>query len=250
MKISVQLYSLRDVGDFDAQLALARECGFDWVETVAMHGLPAREFADKVASHGLRVSSMHASLVQLESQPQVITEACHATGCPLVVMPFLPMGERPADAPAWQAMGQRLARLGDALRAEGPRLAYHNHDFEFLSYGGRPALDWLFDHSTPEQLGWEADLGWVCRAGADPWSWLERHGHRLAAVHAKDIAPARTAVDEDGWAALGQGVLPWSRLLPHLASRVDVLVFEHDMPRDARAILRSSRAFFAEHGLG
>ena len=29
MKLSVQIYSLRNAGDFDAQLKLAREAGFD-----------------------------------------------------------------------------------------------------------------------------------------------------------------------------------------------------------------------------
>ena len=250
MKISVQLYSLRDVGDFDAQLALARECGFEWVETVALHELSPTAFAEKVAWHGLRVSSMHVSLAALEALdagPVAVIEACRLTQCPLVVMPFLPMGERPADAAAWRAMGRRLAGLGEQLAAAGLRLAYHNHDFEFLHYEGRPALDWLFEQTTPSQLGWEADLGWVCRSGADPWHWLQRLGDRLAAVHAKDVAAAGQAIAEDGWAALGQGVLPWDRLLPHLASRTDLIVFEHDMPRDAKAILQVSRAFLARH---
>lgn len=247
MKLSVQIYSLREVGDFDTQLKLAKACGFEWVECVATHGLAPAEFAARVAAQGLKVSSMHVSLVLLESQLPMIVEACKLTACPLVVMPFLPMGERAASAAGWQAMGERLAGLGDALRAQGLRLAYHNHDFEFLVYDGRTALEWLFGASTPEQLAWEADLGWVCRAGADPWLWLARYADRLAAVHAKDIAPPRTTVDEDGWAALGQGVVPWGQLLPHLASRVDLVIFEHDKPKDAEAILRTSQRFLAQH---
>lgn len=249
MKVSVQIYSLREVGDLDAQLALARDCGFEWIESVATHGLAPDDFASRVAAHGLKVSSMHVSLALLENAPEraKLVQACRLTGCPLLVMPFLPMGERPATGAGWQAMGQRLGALGTLLRADGLRLAYHNHDFEFLAYDGKTALDWLFESTTPEQLGWEADLGWVCRAGADPWVWLDRWGDRLAAVHAKDIAPPRATVDEDGWAALGRGVLPWARLLPHLASRVDIVVFEHDKPRDAAAILRTSRGFLAEH---
>lgn len=246
MKISVQLYSLRDVGDFDAQLALARECGFDWVESVATHGLAPAAFAERLRAHDVRLSSMHASLELLESAPHTVVDACRAAGCELVVMPWLPMGERPASAAGWSALGRRLAALGTGLRSEGLRLAYHNHDFEFLPYDGKPALDWLFEAAAGEQLAWEADLGWLCRAGGDPWTWLGRHGDRLAAVHAKDVAAERTAPDEDGWAALGEGVLPWDRLLAHLASRVDTVVFEHDQPRDAGAVLRTSRAYLGQ----
>jgi sugar phosphate isomerase/epimerase len=243
MKISVQLYSLRSVGDFDAQLALARDCGFDWVETVATHELAPAEFAARVAAHGLRVSSMHVSLALLESQLDTIVEACRLSGCPLVVMPWLPMGERAVGGPAWAALGERLAGIGATLARSGLRLAYHNHDFEFLQHDGRCALEWIFGAAPASLLGWEADLGWVCRAGADPWLWLDRFGDRLAAVHAKDIAAPRAALDEDGWAPLGAGIVPWKKLLARLATQVDTIVFEHDLPRDPRAVLQTSRDF-------
>lgn len=247
MKISVQIYSIREAGDFDAQLALARQCGFEWVETVATHGLAPQAFADKIASHGLKVSSMHAGIVLLESDLATVLEACRLTGCPLVVMPWLPMGERPATAEGWRAIGRRLAALGDAVRAAGLQLAYHNHDWEFLTFEGRSALEWIFSETTVEQLRWEADLGWVARAGADPWVWLDRLSDRLICVHAKDIAPPGTAVNEDGWATLGQGIVPWAALLAHLKSRVELVVFEHDHPSDFTATLSGSQAFMQQH---
>jgi sugar phosphate isomerase/epimerase len=247
MKISLQIYSIRDAGDFDAQLALARRCGYTWVETVATHGLAPQAFADKVAAHGLKVSSMHTALALLESDLELVVAACRATGCALVVMPWLPMGERPATGEGWRAIGRRLAAIGDRLREHGLPLAYHNHDWEFLSYEGRTALEWIFSEATPEQLRWEADLGWVCRAGADPWHWLERYADRLVCVHAKDIAPPGTAVAEDGWTTLGRGIVPWAALLAHLKTRVDLVVFEHDQPVDFEPTLRDSHAFLRQH---
>ncbi len=250
MQISVQLYSLRDAGDLAAQLRLVREAGFPQVESVATHGLAPQEFAARVTAEGLAVSSMHASLAWLEADRPAVVAACRATACPLVVMPWLPMGERPATAAGWRALGERLAAIGERLADDGLRLAYHNHEFEFLAYDGRAALDWLFDAAPASRLGWEADLGWVCRAGADPWAWTGRHADRLVALHAKDIAPPGTAVDEDGWAALGRGIVPWAELLPALAPRVPLAVFEHDRPRDAAAVLRTSHDFLRQHLAG
>jgi sugar phosphate isomerase/epimerase len=247
MKISVQMHSLREVGGFDAQLSLARQAGFEWVETVATHGLRPAEFAARLAAHGLGVSSMHVSLAALESDLDTVIEACRRSACPLIVMPWLPMGERPATPAGWAAMGQRLGAQGDRVRAEGLQLAYHNHDFEFLAYQGRAALEWLFEATTPAQLAWEADLGWVGRAGADPQHWLSRFADRLAAVHAKDIAPDGTAVDEDGWTALGRGILPWADLLARLRTSVGPVVFEHDHPADHLATLRTSHAYLVHH---
>lgn len=247
MKISVQIYSLREAGDLDTQLALARSCGFTWVETVATHDLSPQAFADKVAAHELQVSSMHAALALLEADMASVIEACRLTRCPLVVMPWLPMGERPPTAAGFRALGQRLAALGDALRPHGVQLAYHNHDFEFLQYEGRTALEWIFSAVTPAQLGWEADLGWVSRAGADPQMWLDKFADRLAAVHAKDMAAPRMALEEDGWTTLGQGIVPWAALLAQLKTRTDLVVFEHDHPVDFESTLRNSHAFLTQY---
>lgn len=247
-RISVQIYSIREAGDFDTQLALARQAGFEWVETVATHGLSAPDFAAKIAAHGLKVSSMHAALLQLEGGDlPLLAEACRLTGCPLIVMPWLPMGLRSATAAGWRAMGERLAALAEQVNALGLRLAYHNHEFEFLSYDGRTALEWLFGATTPARLGWEVDLGWVHRAGADAQHWLKLYADRLVAVHAKDIAPPATAVAEDGWTTLGTGIVPWPALLAQLKPSVPLFVFEHDHPVDFARTLKDSHQFLVKH---
>jgi sugar phosphate isomerase/epimerase len=245
--ISVQIYSLREAGDFDAQLALARAAGFEWIESVAGHGLPPDEFAAKVAAHGLRVSSMHVALTMAEGDLDHVIALCRASGCPLVVVPWLPMGERAATAAGWRAIGTRLAAIGDQLNAAGLRLAYHNHEFEFLHYDGRTALEWIFSSATPAQLGWEADLGWVSRAGVAASAVVDAHADRLVCVHAKDIAPPSTAVDEDGWCALGQGIVPWAALFAQLKPRIKLFVLEHDKPKDHAAMLKTSFAFMQQH---
>src|SRR5215467_4968668 len=107
MKLSVQIYSVRNAGDFATQLQLAREAGFEWIESVATHGLAPATFAETLAEHGLKLSSMHASLDLLETRPEHVVEACQATNCNLVVMPWLPRGELSSTGGGWTAMGQR-----------------------------------------------------------------------------------------------------------------------------------------------
>lgn len=240
MKLSVQIYSLREAGDFDTQLALAREAGFEWIESVAAHGLTPQKFAATLANHGLKLSSMHASLELLETDPEQVVEACRATACPLVVMPWLPRGEISATGAGWAAMGKRLAGIGSTLAGQGLRLAYHNHDFEFLSYDGRMAIEWLFDAAPAAQLGWEADLGWVRRAGQDPMHWVRRYADRLDSLHVKDIAPDGPRRGEDGWCALGRGIVGWATLLPALREHCDLFIFEHDNPVDYLNTLKTS----------
>lgn len=240
MKLSVQIYSLRNAGDLNTQLGLVKAAGFEWIESVSTHGLAPAAFARTLVDHGLMLSSMHASLELLETQPEHVVEACKATGCTLVVMPWLPRGELSATGTGWSAMGQRLGEISHGLAQHGLRLGYHNHDFEFLSYDGRLAIEWLFDAVPAAQLGWEADLGWVRRAGQDPMRWIQRYADRLVAVHAKDIAPDGPRRGEDGWCALGQGIVGWNTLLPALRGHCDLFVFEHDNPVEFPQTLKTS----------
>jgi sugar phosphate isomerase/epimerase len=249
MQLSIQLYSLRAFGDLDAQLALCKKVGYTHVESVATHGLAPADFAARLAAHGLALSSMHAGIALLEdpAERQKLIEACHTTGCPLIVMPWLPMGERASTGAGWRAIGARLASLGELINAAGLRLAYHNHEWEFLTYEGKTALEWIFGAAPAALVGWEADLGWVRRAGQAPLAWVERYADRLVSVHAKDIAAAGLGRDEDGWAALGEGIVGWNELFPALRERCSLFVLEHDMPKDHEAVLSISLACMRRH---
>jgi len=66
-------------------------------------------------------------------------------------------------------------------------------------------------------------------------------------VHAKDIAPPGSAVDEDGWTTLGAGILPWADLLHRLKADVDLVDYEHDQPVEFESTLRASHAFMRQH---
>jgi sugar phosphate isomerase/epimerase len=240
MKLSVQIYSLRNAGDLNTQLALVKQAGFEWIESVSTHGLTPAKFAQTLADHGLKLSSMHAGLELLETQPEHVVEACKAAGCALVIMPWLPRGELSATGAGWSAMGRRLGGISQGLAKHGLRLGYHNHDFEFFSYDGRMAIEWLFDAVPASQLGWEADLGWVRRAGQDPLHWIQRYADRLVAVHVKDIAPDGPRRGEDGWCTLGQGIVGWPTLLPALRGHCELFIFEHDNPVEFPKTLQTS----------
>ena len=88
---------------------------------------------------------------------------------------------------------------------------------------------------------WEADLAWVVRGGADPRHWIELYRGRIPLVHVKDIAPAGDNADEDGWADVGAGIMPWSELWPRcVAAGAETMIAEHDNPSDFDRFARVS----------
>ena len=85
------------------------------------------------------------------------------------------------------------------------------------------------------------------RGGAEPEPWLRRYSDRLASAHVKDIAPAGTKLDEDGWADVGAGVLDWRELWTLCrACGAQWMVVEHDKPSDPERCARASFAYLSK----
>lgn len=230
-KIALQLYTVRSAGDLAQRLALAREAGYAWVESEALHGLDAEAFIGTLRASGLGLASMHVEMSDLAQRLPAILQALKALDCQQLVMPWLDDHERPADAAGWRALALQLQQHAQDLAPQGVSLAYHNHAFEFerLDEDGRTVLETMFDAAPA--LRWQPDVAWVARAGEDPAIWLARYAARLQSVHVKDLVrEGEGDAAEQGWATLGEGRLPWAQWLPGLATRLHTFIVEHDHP--------------------
>jgi len=240
--IALQLYTLRRLGlPFETLVRRAAEAGYAGVETVGSHGLDAAAAGAAAAAAGVKVCSSHVPLHALEEDATGVCRFNRALGNDVVVVPWLPPELRGGSAAGWQALGRRLAGLGQRCRDEGVRLLYHNHDFELEPVDGRTGLAWMLDAAAPEDLGLEPDLGWVRRAGLDPVALLAPYAGRCPRVHVKDLAPADGREVDGGWMDVGDGVLDWPALLPACRrAGAEWFVVEHDEPSDPIRTARRS----------
>jgi sugar phosphate isomerase/epimerase len=244
--LSIQLYSLRTLPGLPAVLDAARGAGYRHVELIGSHLDAADELRLQLDARGLGASSSHVGLAALRERFDAVIAACKTLGLTQLFMPSVPPDERRNTEPYWTVLGRELGQM--ALRAQdrGIGLGYHNHDWELsLQPDGRSALDCLFAGAGAAPLSWQADLAWLVRGGADAVDLMQRYQPRLISVHAKDLAPAGTKQDEDGWADVGHGVLDWrGRLAPAaVACGARWLVAEHDKPSDPLRFARNSFSF-------
>lgn len=243
-RLAVQMYGLRELdlplGDLLREVAAA---GYGGIETVGTQGVAADELLKLLEKHGLEVASSHVALSDLEADPDAVIAFNRAVSNDTLIVPWLPPEARPQHAAGWRALGARLGDLAAVCSAPGMTLLYHNHDFEMVEIDGQLALEHLLA-GAPATLGLELDLAWVVRGGGDPLELLRRFHGRVPRVHLKDLAPAGENEDEDGWADVGSGTLPWDALLS--ASReagAQWFVVEHDKPKDPLASIRNSAAY-------
>jgi sugar phosphate isomerase/epimerase len=245
--LSVQLYSLRSLGDLDRILDAVAAAGYRYVETIGSHLENAPEVADKLAARGLKVSSTHASLAQLNDTPDTVAAACRTLGFTQIYMPSIPVERRSMPGEDWTALGRQLGELARRFEGEGLALGYHNHNWELQpKQGERTALDLLFAAASGSPLTWQVDVAWLVRGGADPKALIQRYGNLVSAAHVKDLAPQGQGEDEGGWADVGHGVLDWPdlwRACKQAGARW--MVVEHDAPRDPATSVRRSHDYIA-----
>lgn len=245
--IAVQMYTLRNVASLEEQLKIVHDAGIHAVETVGTQNASAADLKRLLEKYSIQVVSTHVQLSDLRSDLDKVVAFNKSIGNSVLVVPYLKKEERPTDAAGWTALGKKLGAISNKVRAKGMTLAYHNHDFEIVDFNGKTGLELMFEGAGPK-LEAELDLAWIARAGYDPAALLGKFRGRVFAVHAKDNAPTGQAKEEDGFAALGKGVLNWNAILP-AAARAGVrwYIIEHDHPLDPAAVVKTGAAYLNEH---
>ena len=237
---SYQLYSSRNFPPLDATLKMVGDLGYAEVEGFGGVYSDPKALEAALDRNGLEMTSGHFGIDMLEKEVDKALDIARTVGMKAIYCPYLMPDQRPADAAGWRAFGKRLERAGKPYRDAGFTFGWHNHDFEFkvLPDGSLPMT--LILEAAPG-LTWEADVAWIVRGGADPIDWIRRYGDRLTAVHVKDIAPAGQNADEDGWADVGHGTVPWRAIWAEVKKTpASIFVMEHDKPNDDARFARRS----------
>jgi len=232
---SYQLYSSRNNPPIGATLGVLSAAGYAEVEGYGglfADGADSAALAASLTANNLHMASCHLGLDMVENDPEGVLNLARTLNIEAVFVPYIMPDDRPTDAAGWKTFGARLEKAGAPFRAAGLAFGYHNHDFEFVALpDGSIPMDHILEGGP--SLAWEADIAWIVRGGADPLAWIARYAPRIIAAHLKDIAPAGTCEDEDGWADVGHGTMDWPGLMTALAdTKCRYFVMEHDNPSD------------------
>ena len=159
---------------------------------------------------GLEVISLHTDLGSLEREPEAVIEEAKSFGTGKVVITGMYRFDY-SDEASVQELAKRLNKVGDALKASGLSLLYHNHNVELLQVKpGLRAYDILIEDTNPELVGFEFDSYWFTDGGADAKSWMKKLGGRMKLWHVTDrgsrqTGPAMTPILKADSMELGTG---------------------------------------------
>jgi sugar phosphate isomerase/epimerase len=205
------------MADLPRALEAVAEMGYEGVEFAGYYGCEIgtlRQLLDDAGlkSVGTHTWWQHVPLVGRGSEDhlaQAIADS-HTLGTEL----WLGIGDVPFPEPGrerragWVAQCEQYNQLAARVAADGLRVGYHNHAFEFEKVvEGERLWDILLAHLS-EDIVIELDTGSAFRGGGDVLAILAQCAGRVKAIHLKSHSKTRGTR-----ALIGEDDLPWQAIL-------------------------------------
>jgi sugar phosphate isomerase/epimerase len=239
--LGMHLFTMRGplAVDFEGTLAQLAAIGYATVGVSGRHGHTAAQIRGMIDRTGLRAVLEHVPYTTITDGGWAqALEDVRTLGGKWIVVPSLPTS---MGSPAgYREAARQFNQAGLAARRAGLKLLFHNHDADHRIVDGELLYDILVDETDPALVGFELDLYWAAKGGADPVRYFRKHPHRFPALHVKDMAP------DGDFADVGSGVLDFRRMF-RSAERggVKQWLVEHDRPADPFQSARNSYTYLA-----
>ncbi|MEJ8638713.1 sugar phosphate isomerase/epimerase [Streptomyces sp. MS2.AVA.5] len=240
--LGMHLYTMRTplATDFKGTLARLADIGYATVGVSGRHGNSAAAIRTMLDETRLKAVLEHVGydIVRGSGLPQAL-EDIHTLGARWIVVPSLP-GAMHTPA-GFREAAREFNRAGLAAREAGlGPLLFHNHGLDHQVVEGENLYDILLKETDPHLVGFELDVYWAAKGGADPRSLFVRHRRRFPALHVKDMAP------NGDFADVGSGVLDFRSMFGTADSGgVRQWLVEHDSPADPFATALNSYRYLS-----
>lgn len=204
-EVCIQLYSVRDLlksdADLEPILKQLAEMGYTSVEAAnyndgKFYGMAPADFKALVEKYGMSVLSSHTTraLTDEELAKGDLTEALawwdkciadhKAAGMKYIVTPWMSVPKTIKDL---QTYCDYYNEVGKRCREAGLKYGYHNHNHEFQKVEGKEVmLDYMLQHTNPENVFFQMDVYWVVRGQSSPVDYFTKYPGRFTMLHIKD----------------------------------------------------------------
>jgi len=221
--IGLQLYSLRELlpKDVNGTLQKVSLAGYTQVELYGFNikdqfwGLKPDELKKILDENHLEPISGHFNMFPYlktgeEAELKAAIDAAKILGLKYVTIPWL-LPDMRTSAEDYKTLAKRLNHAGELCKNAGLRLAYHNHDFEFIKYGNETGMDILLKYTDKKLVDFEMDIYWVIRSGLQPYALFKANRGRFVMWHIKDMDKS----DQNLNAEIGSGTIDYKGLLKY-----------------------------------
>ncbi len=208
-KIGLQLYTVRNemAKDFEGSLKRVAELGYNEVEFAGYYNLAPKDVRAILDRYKLAAPAAHVPLKDVEANLDKTIEAAQVIGHKFLICPYLEDKDR-RSLDDYKRHAATFNKAGEACKKTGIQFGYHNHDFEFQSFGGEMAYDQLLSDTDPKLVTMELDLYWIVKANQDPLVYMAKYPGRFTLFHVKEM----DKTDKRGITEVGRGVIDFKTI--------------------------------------
>lgn len=187
--IGIQLYTVRKemLADPTGTLKQLAKIGYKEIESAKSekgnyYGLSPKEVRKVTNDLGIKLVSGH---VQIDADWQKSIDQAAEAGQSYLICSVLPGKGQTVEN--YQRSADIFQKSAEQCKKSGITFGYHNHENEFEKIGEQTLYDILLDHTDPELVKMELDLGWVIATGSDPDYYFNKYPGRFPCWHLKDM---------------------------------------------------------------
>ena len=215
--IGVQTFTIRKQQKKDlrqAYLALTR-LGIRDLEIARIHfdDKSGRRVADLMRKLGIRVAAIQVKPRHVFGAVEDVVAFCNQTGCRRVVISQLPFSCILGSEQKFYDFVAKLDRQHAIYAAHGIELAYHHHNWEYITLScGKTRMDVLLEET--KNIQFVHDTYWTTKCGLSSPHQIRRFGNRLMGIHLRDLTLHKKGLQvqsRDG--AIGDGVVDFPAVL-------------------------------------
>jgi sugar phosphate isomerase/epimerase len=224
-KLGLQLFSIREALARDLKDTLKQVAAFGY-EEVEIYGfsdlkyykLEPTVFKSILDDNNLTTSSGHYDLNkfmlpgstddQMFRYVDECIEGAHTLKQKYIVWPWLDPDSRTIDK--FKIVADKLNRIGERLKPANLKVAYHNHDFEFIEHNGQIGYDIILKETDSSLVKLQADLYWLSNASKlKPHDYFVQNPGRYPMWHLKDMSKQDRNLHE----IMGEGTIDFKSIL-------------------------------------
>lgn len=218
--IGVQLYTVRNIIEKDPAGVLKQIDEIGYREAECTQG-NLDKIWDALKATRLKPVSVHLdnAIFAPDRHEQLVAAIGNmkARGFSYAVYPYVPPAQR-HGADTFKELADTLNRAGAECKKAGLKLCYHNHAFEYQTYGSQYGLEMLMDALDKNLVGLELDAFWASVGGHDPVELLQKYSGRVDLLHIKDKQAGTPVqfnerVPKTAFKEAGKGVIDWAKVL-------------------------------------
>ena len=209
MKLGAQLFSLRTFcktpeGIRDT-FRRVKEIGYEVVQVSGCGPIEPERLRDISEEFSLPITCTHSPADRILNDTDKLIADHRIYGCNSIGIGSMD-GKYRGSLEGVRAFISEYREACKKIHDAGMQLTYHNHDFEFVDFGGTDLYEVLIEES---EFDFIHDVYWSTFAGKDPLAYVPRLAGRMTNIHFKDLSSA----ENHPMCACGDGVIDFKPLI-------------------------------------